>query len=116
MPIQLTEKAAIEVKKIIEEGRKQTPQEFPQDIVLRVAVRGGGCSGFEYALGFDREVNPLMDEVSEIHGVKVVVDRKSNMYLNGTEVDYHEGIDKRGFTFKNPNATKSCGCGSSFQV
>ena len=116
MPIMLTEKAAVEVKKIIEEGRKQSPEQYPEGIVLRVAVQGGGCSGFEYALGFDREFNPQMDEVAEMHGVKVVVDRKSNMYLSGTEVDYYEGIEKRGFTFKNPNATKSCGCGSSFQV
>ena len=110
MPIMLTERAAKEVKKIMEE------QKMPESVVLRVGVQGGGCSGFQYALGFDNEVNPTIDEVAELHGIKVVVDRKSNMYLNGTEVDFYEGLEKRGFTFNNPNAQKSCGCGTSFQV
>lgn len=110
MPIMLTERAAKEVKKIMDE------QKMPETVVLRVGVQGGGCSGFSYALGFDNEVNPAIDEVAEVHGIKVVVDRKSNMYLNGTEVDFYEGLEKRGFTFNNPNAQKSCGCGTSFQV
>ena len=110
MAITLTEKAAKEVKKIMDE------QKMPETVVLRVGVQGGGCSGFQYALGFDNEVNPAIDEVAELHGIKVVVDRKSNMYLNGTEVDFYEGLEKRGFTFNNPNAQKSCGCGTSFQV
>lgn len=110
MPIMLTERAAKEVKKIMDE------QKMPESVVLRVGVQGGGCSGFSYALGFDNEVNPTIDEVAEVHGIKVVVDRKSNMYLNGTEVDFYEGLEKRGFTFNNPNAQKSCGCGTSFQV
>ena len=104
------ERAAKEVKKIMDE------QKMPESVVLRVGVQGGGCSGFQYALGFDNEVNPAIDEVAELHGIKVVVDRKSNMYLNGTEVDFYEGLEKRGFTFNNPNAQKSCGCGTSFQV
>ena len=110
MPIMLTERAAKEVKKIMDE------QKMPESAVLRVGVQGGGCSGFSYALGFDNEVNPAIDDVAEVHGIKVVVDRKSNMYLNGTEVDFYEGLEKRGFTFNNPNAQKSCGCGTSFQV
>lgn len=110
MGISLTERAVKEVKKIMEE------QKLPSDVVLRVGVHGGGCSGFQYALGFDNEVNPTVDEVSEVHGIKVVVDRKSSMYLSGTEVDFYEGLEKRGFTFNNPNASRSCGCGSSFQV
>jgi iron-sulfur cluster assembly protein len=110
MAIMLTERAAKEVKKIMDE------QKMPETVVLRVGVQGGGCSGFSYALGFDNEVNPAIDEVAEVHGIKVVVDRKSNMYLNGTEVDFYEGLEKRGFTFNNPNAQKSCGCGTSFQV
>ena len=110
MPIMLTERAAKEVKKIMDE------QKMPESVVLRVGVQGGGCSGFQYALGFDNEVNPAVDEVAELHGIKIVVDRKSNMYLNGTEVDFYEGLEKRGFTFNNPNAQKSCGCGTSFQV
>jgi iron-sulfur cluster assembly protein len=91
-------------------------QKMPETVVLRVGVQGGGCSGFQYALGFDNEVNPAIDDVAELHGIKVVVDRKSNIYLNGTEVDFYEGLEKRGFTFNNPNAQKSCGCGTSFQV
>jgi iron-sulfur cluster assembly protein len=110
MAIMLTERAAKEVKKIMEE------QKLPESVVLRVGVQGGGCSGFQYALGFDNEVNPAIDEVSELHGIKVAVDRKSSMYLSGTEVDFYEGLEKRGFTFNNPNASKSCGCGTSFQV
>jgi iron-sulfur cluster assembly protein len=61
-------------------------------------------------------VNPTIDDVAEMHGIKVAIDRKSSMYLNGTEVDFYDGLEKRGFTFNNPNATKSCGCGTSFQV
>jgi iron-sulfur cluster assembly protein len=110
MSINLTERAANEVKKIIEE------QKLPESVILRVGVQGGGCSGFQYALGFDNEVNPTVDEVAEVHGIKVAIDRKSSMYLNGTEVDFYDGLEKRGFVFNNPNATKSCGCGSSFQV
>ncbi len=110
MSIMLTERAAKEVKKIMDE------QKMPESVVLRVGVAGGGCSGFQYALGFDNEVNPAVDEVAEMHGIKVAVDRKSGMYLSGTEVDFYEGLEKRGFTFNNPQATKSCGCGTSFQV
>jgi iron-sulfur cluster assembly protein len=110
MAIVLTERAAKEVKKIMEE------QKLPDTVVLRVGVQGGGCSGFQYALGFDNDVNPTIDDVAEMHGIKVAIDRKSSMYLNGTEVDFYDGLEKRGFTFNNPNATKSCGCGTSFQV
>jgi iron-sulfur cluster assembly protein len=110
MSITLTETAAKEVKRII------TDQKLPEDIVLRMGVQGGGCSGFQYALGFDNTVNPESDELSEEHGVKIAVDKKSALYLNGTVVDFYEGLEKRGFTFNNPNAQKSCGCGTSFTV
>jgi iron-sulfur cluster assembly protein len=110
MPVLLTEKAAKEVKKIIDE------QKLPTTVVLRMGVQGGGCSGFQYALGFDNEASPDQDEITEAHGVKIAVDKRSALYLNGTEVDFYEGLEKRGFTFNNPNATKSCGCGTSFQV
>ncbi len=110
MPVVLTEKAAKEVKKIIDE------QKLPETVVLRMGVQGGGCSGFQYALGFDNEASAEQDEISEAHGVKIAVDKRSALYLNGTEVDFYEGLEKRGFTFNNPNATKSCGCGTSFQV
>ena len=110
MSITLTEKAATEVKKIIVE------QKLEDDIVLRVGVAGGGCSGFSYSLGFDKAYDEEADSKFECHGIPVVVDKKSALYLDGTTVDYYDGIEKRGFTFENPNATKSCGCGSSFQV
>ena len=110
MSLKLTETAAQEIKKVIAE------QKMPANVALRVGVAGGGCSGFEYKLGFDEHVDEQTDTACEMHGVRVVVDRKSLLHLDGTEIDYHNGIDKRGFVFSNPNATKSCGCGSSFQV
>ena len=110
MSLQLTETAAQEIKKVIVE------QKMPANVALRVGVEGGGCSGFEYKLGFDEDVDEQIDTVCEMHGVRVAVDKKSLLYLEGTEIDFHNGIDKRGFVFNNPNATKSCGCGSSFQA
>ncbi|MCE9545726.1 MAG: iron-sulfur cluster assembly accessory protein [Planctomycetia bacterium] len=110
MGILLTERAATEVKKIIDE------QKLEAGTVLRVGVTGGGCSGFSYALGFDKAIDEKNDSKSEQHGVTVVVDKKSALYLDGTSVDFHDGLEKRGFTFENPNAVKSCGCGSSFQA
>ena len=79
-------------------------------------MKGGGCSGFEYQLEFDNTVNEDADLLVEMHGVRVAVDKKSALFLDGTEIDFHEGLDKRGFVFNNPNATKSCGCGSSFSA
>ena len=89
---------------------------FEDGTVLRVGVAGGGCSGFQYSLGFDTQFDPKADTKTDQHGVSVVVDKKSDLFLDGTTLDFHEGIDKRGFTFNNPNASKSCGCGSSFQA
>ena len=110
MSVMLTEKAASEVKKIMAD------QKYEENTVLRVGVAGGGCSGFQYSLGFDTNFDPKADTRSEQHGVGIVVDKKSDLFLDGTTLDFHEGIDKRGFTFNNPNAKKSCGCGSSFQA
>jgi iron-sulfur cluster assembly protein len=110
MSVTLTEKAATEVKKIIAD------QKLDADTLLRVGVAGGGCSGFSYSLGFDKQYDPKSYTKSDQHGVAVVVDKKSDLFLDGTTLDFHEGIDKRGFTFDNPNAKKSCGCGSSFQA
>ena len=110
MAVTLSEKAAKEVKKIIEE------QKLDEATVLRVGVAGGGCSGFSYALGFDKSYDEKADSKFDCHGVTLVVDKKSALYLDGTTVDFYEGLDKRGFTFTNPNATKTCGCGSSFQA
>ncbi len=110
MSVTLTEKAAAEVKRIIED------QKYGAETLLRVGVVGGGCSGFSYSLGFDTNFDPKADAKFEYHGVSMVVDKKSALYLEGTTLDFYDGIEKRGFTFDNPNAVKSCGCGSSFQA
>lgn len=110
MSVQLTETAAREIKTIIEQ------QELDKEKVrLRVGVKGGGCSGFSYVLDLT-EVRKETDEEFEQHGVKVVCDPKSYLYLSGTTVDFKDEIMGRGFVFNNPNATTSCGCGSSFAV
>ena len=110
MGINLTERAAKEVKKVLEE------QNQSNETMLRVRVVGGGCSGFSYDLKFDDQFDEKMDSKFQHHDVTVVVDKKSALYLDGTTVDYYEGLEKRGFTFDNPNAVKTCGCGSSFQA
>jgi iron-sulfur cluster assembly protein len=109
MGLTLTEKAAGEVKKII------TDQELPEGTVLRVGVKGGGCSGFAYDLNFDTDTSER-DRVEEQHGIKLAIDKKFDPYLDGTVLDFYDGLEKRGFVFNNPNVVKSCGCGSSFQV
>jgi len=109
MGVTLTEKAADEVKKII------TEQSLPDGTVLRVGVQGGGCSGFAYSLNFDADTSDR-DRVIDVHGVKLAVDKKFDPYLDGTVLDFYDGLEKRGFVFNNPNVVKSCGCGSSFQV
>ena len=110
MAVALTERAAQEVKKILED------QKMDAATLLRVGVVGGGCSGFQYSLGFDQKYDEKIDSKYDCHGVSLVVDKKSALYLDGTTVDFYDGLEKRGFTFDNPNATKSCGCGSSFQA
>jgi iron-sulfur cluster assembly protein len=109
MAIGLTERAANELRRII------TEQSLPAETALRLGVKGGGCSGFSYTLGFDDQVNPN-DQISTLQGLKVVVDPKSFLYLNDTEVDFEESLMGRGFKFGNPNASKTCGCGESFSV
>jgi iron-sulfur cluster assembly protein len=91
----------------------------PDDLYLRMGVKGGGCSGFSYVLEFDRDVDPKYDRFYEFDGVKVVVDRKSLLFLAGTTLDYSGDlhvVGESGFEFKNPNVSRSCGCGTSFQV
>lgn len=110
MAVTLTEKAAGEVKRIMAD------QKLEEGTVLRVGVRGGGCSGFQYALGFDSNFDAKADSKFDCHGVSVVVDKKSALYLDGATVDFYDSLEKRGFTFENPNAVKSCGCGSSFSA
>lgn len=88
-------------------------KEEKADWKLRMGVRGGGCSGFKYVLGFDNQSTPEDQEFSQ-EGVHLVCDTRSYLYLNGTEIDYEDGLNGAGFVFKNPNARKSCGCGQSF--
>lgn len=110
MSITITERAASEIKRVL------TDQQMDESMCLRVGVAGGGCSGFQYALGFDQKYDAAKDLQTEQHGIKVVVDKKSDLFLDGTTIDFYEGLEKRGFTFDNPNAVKSCGCGSSFSA
>ena len=107
--IAITERAAQEVRRIISE------QNLPEGTALRVGVKGGGCSGFSYTLGFDDTFSET-DQLNEVEGIKVVCDPKSFLYLNGTQIDFEDNLMGRGFKFGNPNAAKSCGCGESFSV
>ncbi len=108
MSLQLTEQAIVKVKEIIS-------QQDPHPVGLRVGVVGGGCSGFSYQMNFVNESNGF-DQVLEYGGLKVFVDQTSLMYLDGTRVDYVEGLEGAGFKFDNPNVKSTCGCGSSFSV
>lgn len=109
-PIELTERAATEVKSIIKEQELDTEKTF-----LRVGVKGGGCSGFSYVLDLTEEVKET-DEKGDQHGVTMVCDPKSLLYLSGTKIDFKDEIMGRGFVFDNPNSTSTCGCGSSFSA
>ena len=109
MAITLSETAAKEIQKIMVE------QSLPvENTCLRVGVKGGGCSGFSYLLDLTEEPKGESDEEMESNGVKILCDMKSYLYLNGVEIDFKDEVMGRGFVFKNPNATSSCGCGSSF--
>ena len=108
MALELTAKAVEKVKEILSH---QDPK--PQG--LRVAVVGGGCSGFSYQMNFESESNGI-DKVFEFDGLKVFVDQASLMYLNGTKIDYLETLEGSGFKFDNPNVKTTCGCGSSFSA
>lgn len=105
-PVSLTDGAAIQLKLIREQ------ENIPSDYVLRVGVKGGGCSGFSYILGFDQTQEN--DEIFEVNGIQVALNKAHAIYLLGMEVDFVQGLDNRGFTFNNPNATSTCGCGTSF--
>jgi len=106
--IQLTPVAVGKVKEIIS-------AQSPQPIGLRVAVVGGGCSGFQYHMAFENNTNGT-DMVIEFDGLKVFVDQMSAMYLQGVEIDFVETLEGSGFKFNNPNVRSTCGCGSSFSV
>lgn len=107
-PVKLSEGALTEVKRLMNEPG------FDQSQFLRIGVKGGGCSGMSYLLGFD---HPEADDKEyEIEGIRVLVKPSHALYLAGIVVDYQGGLNNRGFTFKNPNASSTCGCGSSFAV
>lgn len=110
MGLQLTERAAQEVKTILEQQKLS-----PESTYLRLGVKGGGCSGFNYSLDLTEGKNE-MDEEFDCFGVKLVCDPKSYLYLNGTTLDFKDEVMGRGFVFNNPNATHTCGCGSSFSA
>ena len=107
--IKITAKAEKEVKRIMAENN------VPENFGLRVGVKGGGCSGLTYTLGFDEKPNEG-DSVIETDSIKLFIDGKSLFYLTGTELDFSDGLNGKGFVFNNPNASKTCGCGESFGV
>jgi iron-sulfur cluster assembly protein len=106
--VTVSEKAAIKLNSLIEESGFTTP-------FVRVSVKGGGCSGLSYDLSFDTEQQPA-DTLAENNGVKILIDNKSLLYLFGTELDFSDGLNGKGFQFINPNASRTCGCGESFAL
>ena len=100
----------------IEKVKEILTQQNPRPTGLRVAVVGGGCSGFSYHMAFENQVNESSDNVYEYDGLKVLVDQMSEMYLDGVQIDYIESLEGAGFKFNNPNVKSTCGCGSSFSV
>lgn len=107
--ITVTEKAKSKALSLMQAENK------PANAFIRVGVEGGGCSGLTYMLVFDTELKPE-DKVFEDKGIKIVCDRKSFLYLVGTELDFSDGLNGKGFQFNNPNASRTCGCGESFAV
>jgi iron-sulfur cluster assembly protein len=107
--ITVTENAKKQAINLIKEENR------PADSFIRVGVDSGGCSGLSYKLEFDHVLQPT-DQVFEDKGIKIVVDKKSFLYLIGTELDYSAGLNGKGFVFINPNASRTCGCGESFSV
>jgi iron-sulfur cluster assembly accessory protein len=107
-PVRLAEGAVKELRRLMNEP------DFDKSQYLRVGVKGGGCSGMSYILGFDRKEDD--DEQFEIEGIPVIMKKAHGIYLFGMEVDFEDGLNARGFVFKNPNASSTCGCGSSFAV
>ncbi|MFN8280668.1 MAG: iron-sulfur cluster assembly accessory protein [Saprospiraceae bacterium] len=107
-PIMISESAISQLKRIREE------QNIPMEFGLRVGVKGGGCSGFSYILGFDARKE--QDQVFEIDGLTILMDKAHGLYLAGMQIEWVDGLNNRGFSFINPNAKSTCGCGSSFSA
>lgn len=108
--ISVSERAKNKIIELMGEDGSHETSKF-----LRVAVQSGGCSGLSYNLDFDTQIKEH-DQVFEDKGIKIVVDKKSILYLVGTELDYTDGLNGKGFQFNNPNASRTCGCGESFAV
>jgi iron-sulfur cluster insertion protein len=113
--IQVSEKAAEKVRQIIADQQPANGAE-PEKLYLRLRVVGGGCSGFQNKLDLDPQVNEKLDDVFDFHGIQVVVDKRSQMYLEGAVVDYHDELHRQGFSITNPQAKSTCGCGSSYTM
>jgi iron-sulfur cluster assembly accessory protein len=106
--VQLTETAVVKVKEILD-------TQEPKPVGLRIAVVGGGCSGFSYSMAFENAPN-MLDKTYNFNGLKIFIDQASMLYLDGAQVDYVESMEGSGFKFSNPNVKSTCGCGSSFSV
>lgn len=107
-PVLFTPGAIAEIRRLMADPG------FDSSLQLRVGVKGGGCSGFSYLLGFDQQTNS--DAVYEYEGLSFIMNPSEGLYLSGMQIDWENGLNARGFTFENPNASKTCGCGSSFAV
>lgn len=107
-PIKISDSALNQLRRIMEE------QNIPADHGLRVGVKGGGCSGFSYILGFDKAQE--RDQEFDLNGMRIFMDKAHGLYLMGIHIDWVDGLENRGFTFNNPNAKDTCGCGSSFSA
>lgn len=107
-PVKITNSALIQL------NRLKSEQNLDDTHLLRIGVKGGGCSGFSYVLGFDQKKEK--DDVYQIGELEVLIEKSHGIYLFGMEIDWHEGLDNRGFVFKNPNAKETCGCGTSFSA
>jgi iron-sulfur cluster assembly accessory protein len=108
MPVSFTEGAISEIKRLMQ------AEDFDHNQYLRVGVKGGGCSGMSYVLGFDQK--EADDDIFEINNIPVIMKQSHGLYLMGIEINFEDGLNARGFTFNNPNASSTCGCGTSFAV
>jgi len=108
--VTMSERAAQEIQRVIQENK------LPDETHVRLGAKGGGCSGLTYVLDFDKAGPTEFDITYQQHGVMLVIDKKSSFFMAGTELDFNDGLLDRGFVFKNPSASGSCGCGTSFSV
>ena len=107
-PVFLTKNAILEIKELIQKGN------YSKEFGLRLGVKGGGCAGFSYILDFDTKQEN--DHTYEIEGIPLFIDKSQEIYLYDSEIDFKSGLDNRGFIFNNPNASSTCGCGTSFSA